>query len=239
VSKERGKVSDPLSPVSASLFSIDETLNLGLRAKCFDQLVTDSAGVELLKSYEVILATSSAPSELVNVVGLFRFAVPEPLGQEVVQFPTANEALLDSDYNFLHEGLPGELSALQRRDPEVLRVRLNDLLPPETTYSASDIAERLFEATGQRVRFELINPTIGPVIPTLFIPLRADREKISEQSLDKERGLVIERRLSTYTPGPLEEEIDFHSQPVFVKVRSFSFYEEGQRFAELSASRER
>jgi hypothetical protein len=176
---------------------------------------------------------------IVNVVDLFRFAVPEPLAQEVVQFLTANEDILDLDYNVLCGDLGHELRALRKRAPEAFRARLNDLLPQATMNDATDRAAKLSEAMGRKVRFELIKPTVGPVIPTFFIPLRADRGGISEQSLDKERGLVIERLLYRYTPGPVNEEIDFDSQPVFVKVRSFSFYAEGQRFAELAASRER
>ena len=70
-------------------------------------------------------------SGIVNVVDLLRFAVPEPLAQEVVQFLTANEDILDLDYNVLCGDLGHQLRALRKRAPEAFRARLNDL--PEAT----------------------------------------------------------------------------------------------------------
>ncbi|MEN9845461.1 MAG: hypothetical protein RIS36_608 [Pseudomonadota bacterium] len=231
-------ISNPSDVLSASLVSMDKKLSLGMTAKYTDAQVKDPNGLELLKEYQVILKTSSAPSELVKVVGLFGFAVEIPLAQELVQFLTTNEDLLNLDYDLLYTNLRDELSRLQKSDPDAFRTKLNDLLPPATMSEGADIAVRLSEATGQKVGFELIKPTIGPVIPTFSIPLQADQRGISEHSLAKQRALVIERLLYTYTSGPLHEVIDFDAQPVYVKFRSFSFYDEGHKFAAYAASRE-
>ena len=121
-------VSDPSCLLSASLTSQDKDFSKGMLAKYSGQQVKDDNGLELLKGYQVILATSSAPSELVKVVDMFGFAVEEPLAQEVVEFLTANEDLWELDYALLDLELHRELRSLRKQDYDTLRTRSNDLL---------------------------------------------------------------------------------------------------------------
>ena len=214
----------------------DPLLGRRMQAIFSNDRIADAAGLEHLKSLNVMIKPENDVSKFCEVLKGAGLTVSEELLGEIVTFLAFDPSFEELELELIDRVENGEaLSRVKRRDPDEYSLevsRILDSLPVETRSTGEDLAARLKGELGVEAKFCLVNSFIAELDPAFVILLPDKLNEISPESNHKEISVSIQRRRSEDTSG-LPEEFLLTDLPLMIQAKFVVLHDSFSRIKEV------